>query len=352
MHEAELAQQLITEIRKSTRKLAFMEVCGTHTMAISRYGLRSMLPDNIRLLSGPGCPVCVTATRDIDIAIAFARIPGLILTTFGDMLRVPGSHSSLLRERADGRDVRVVYSILEALEIAKQNPSQSVVFYAVGFETTAPSTAFGLMEARKANLSNFSVICMHKTLPNALRVLVSNRELAIDGFILPGHVSAIIGVRAYDFLAAEYSIGGAVAGFEPNDILGAIVMLIRQQTADPVITNEYRRVVKDLGNQAALEAMQLVFDQSDSEWRGIGTIPGSGLTLNANWQEFDALQQYKVEVGEPVEQPGCACGEILCGIKLPDQCPMFGTVCTPENPVGPCMVSSEGSCAAYYRYRE
>jgi len=351
MNEADLAQWFINEIKKCKRPLVFMEVCGTHTMTISRYGLRSVLPDNIRLLSGPGCPVCVTATRDIDMGIAFARIPGLILTTFGDMIRVPGSNSSLLRERVNGRDVRVVYSILEALEIARQNPSRQVVFYSVGFETTAPSTAFGIMEAKTANLKNFSVICIHKTLPNALRVLLDSGEIGINGFLLPGHVSAIIGVRAYDFLAKEYSIGGAVAGFEPNDILSAILTLIRQQQSGPMIENEYRRVVTEAGNEAALKAMQLVFRPCDSEWRGIGVIPGSGLMINADWQEYDALQRFQVDVGEPVEHKGCACGEILRGVKLPDECTMFGTVCTPENPLGPCMVSGEGSCAAYYRYR-
>lgn len=352
MHEAELAQWYIKEIKKCTHPYVFMEVCGTHTMTISRYGLRGVLPDNIKLLSGPGCPVCVTATRDIDTGIAFARIPGVILTTFGDMIRVPGSHSSLLKERADGRDVRVVYSILEALEIAKSNPSRPVIFYSVGFETTAPSAAFGIMEARKANLKNFSVICIHKTLPNALRALLNADELRINGFLLPGHVSTIIGVRVYDFLAKEYAIGGVVAGFEPNDILSAIYKLIRQQESEPMIENEYRRVVREEGNQVALHAIQTVFNPCDSEWRGIGIIPGSGLMINADWQEYDALRRYEVEVDEPVEHKGCACGEILRGVKLPQECTMFGTVCTPENPVGPCMVSGEGSCAAYYRYRE
>jgi hydrogenase expression/formation protein HypD len=352
MHEAEIAQGYINEIKKCTRHLAFMEICGTHTMAISRYGLRGVLPENIRLLSGPGCPVCVTAIRDIDLAIAIACIPRLIFTTFGDMMRVPGSHSSLIKERAGGRDIRVVYSILEALEIAKLNPSRPVVFYSVGFETTAPGTAFGIMEARKANLKNFSILCLHKTLPNALRVLLNAGKLGLKGFLLPGHVSAVIGVRAYDFLAKEYGIGGVVAGFEPKDILGAIFTLIRQQEAMPMIENGYRRVVKDEGNQAAIRAMQLVFNPCDSEWRGLGLIPNSGLAINADWQEFDAFRRYEAEPGESIEHKGCACGEILRGLKLPTECSIFGTVCTPENPVGPCMVSSEGSCAAYYRYGE
>jgi len=351
MHEAELVKYLLNEIKQCTQPLAFMEVCGTHTMAISRFGLREMLPANIRLLSGPGCPVCVTATRDIDVAVAFARIPGLILTTFGDMMRVPGSRSSLARERAAGCDVRVVYSILEALEIAKQNPAKEVVFYSVGFETTAPSTAFGLMEARKAGLSNFSVICMHKTLPNALRALLDGGELGVNGFLLPGHVSAIIGVKAYTFLTQEYGIGGVVTGFEPIDILSAVLKLVQQQSSGPAIENNYRRVVKTAGNPAALAGMSQVFTACDSEWRGLGLIPGSGLALAPQWQEFDALQRFAVEVEETVEQQGCACGEILRGVKLPTECPMFGKACTPENPVGPCMVSSEGSCAAYYRYR-
>ena len=352
MEEVAIVQGLIKEINKCTLPLAFMEVCGTHTMTISRYGLRKMLPANIRLLSGPGCPVCVTATREIDTGIAFARIPGLILTTFGDMLRVPGSHSSLLRERAGGSDVRVVYSILEALQIAQENPNQPVVFYSVGFETTAPSAAFGIMEAKKANLRNFSVLCMHKTLPNALRALLDSGELGLNGFILPGHVSAIIGAEAYGFLAEEYGMGGVIAGFEPRDVLSAILMLIRQQGASASIENGYRRVVKAKGNPAALAAMQQVFEPCDSAWRGLGMIPGSGLRIKDQWQEFDALRRFAVEPGEAVEHKACACGDILRGVKLPAECALFGTLCTPENPVGPCMVSSEGSCAAYYRYRE
>ncbi|MDD4239052.1 MAG: hydrogenase formation protein HypD [Desulfotomaculaceae bacterium] len=352
MHEVELVQLLISEIKKCGQPFAFMEVCGTHTMAISRYGLRQVLPDNIKLLSGPGCPVCVTANRDIDTAITFAKIPGLILTTFGDMIRVPGSKSSLAGERAEGRDIRVIYSVLEALEIAKQNPSREVVFYAVGFETTAPSTAFGIMEASKAGLKNFSVICMHKTLPNALRALLDTGDLGINGFLLPGHVSAIIGAKGYAFLAKAYGIGGAITGFEPIDILGSILKLIRQQTAGPVIENEYRRVVKDNGNQAALMGMQQVLTACNSDWRGLGTIPCSGLAIKADWQEYDALRRFEIELDEPVEHKGCSCGDILRGIKLPAACPMFGVACTPENPIGPCMVSSEGSCAAHYRYRE
>lgn len=352
MPDVELIQLLISEIKKCELPLSFMEVCGTHTMAISRYGLRGVLPSNIKLLSGPGCPVCVTANRDIDTAIAFSQIPGLILTTFGDMIRVPGSRSSLAKERAEGRDVRVVYSILEALEIARQNPSREVVFYAVGFETTAPSTAFGIMQARNAGLKNFSVICMHKTLPNALRALLDSGELGINGFLLPGHVSAIIGTGAYGFLAKEYGISGAVTGFEPGDILGSILKLIRQQKTGPVIENQYRRVVKDNGNLAALEGMQQVFTASNSDWRGLGMIPDSGLSIKTEWQEYDAQKRFEVEVEAPVEHKGCICGDILRGIKSPAACPMYEKVCTPENPIGPCMVSSEGSCAAHYRYRE
>lgn len=352
MHEAELVHLLISEINKCTKPLAFMEVCGTHTMSISRYGLRQVLPDNIKLLSGPGCPVCVTANRDIDTAIAFAKIPGLILTTFGDMIRVPGSKSSLAGERAAGSDIRVVYSILEALEIARQNPAREVAFYAVGFETTAPSTAFGIMEAAKARLKNFCVICMHKTLPNALRALLDSGELGINGFLLPGHVSAIIGAKVYGFLAEEYGIGGAVTGFEPGDILGAVLKLIRQQTTGPLIENEYRRVVKDNGNLAALKAMGQVFTPCDSDWRGLGRIYNSALAIKAEWQEYDALKRFQIKVDEPVEHKGCSCGDILRGVKLPFDCPMFGVACTPENPIGPCMVSSEGSCAAHFRYRE
>lgn len=352
MQNVRLSQLLISEIKKCKLPLAFMEVCGTHTMTISRYGIRGLLPVNIKLLSGPGCPVCVTANRDIDIAIAFSQIPGIILTTYGDMLRVPGSRSSLARERAEGRDVRVVYSILEALEIARQNPSREVVFYAVGFETTAPSTAFGIMEAKNSDLKNFSVICMHKTLPNALKALLDSGELGINGFILPGHVSAITGTQIYRFLVDEYGIGGTITGFEPIDILGSILKLIHQQTTGPLIENEYRRVVKDSGNQAALAGMQKVFTLCNSEWRGLGVIAGSGLAIKTDWQEYDALHRFPIQLDEPVEHKGCICGDILRGVKIPSDCSMFGVACTPENPIGPCMVSSEGSCAAYYKYRD
>jgi hydrogenase expression/formation protein HypD len=352
MHEAKLVQLLISEIKKCKLPLAFMEVCGTHTMTISRYGLRGLLPDNIKLLSGPGCPVCVTANIDIDTAIAFSQIPGIILTTFGDMIRVPGSRSSLARERSEGRDVRVVYSILDALEIARQNPSREVVFYAVGFETTAPSTAFGIIEAKNSGLKNFSVICMHKTLPNALKTLLDSGELGINGFILPGHVSAITGSQIYRFLVDEYGIGGAITGFEASDILVSVLKLIHQQTAGPLIENEYRRVVKDNGNPAALAGMQKVFTLCNSDWRGLGVIADSGLAIKKEWQDYDALHRFPIELDEPVEPKGCSCGDILRGVKMPSACSMFGVACTPENPIGPCMVSSEGSCAAYYRYRE
>lgn len=350
--DPELLRGLIDRISNYTdRPYTFMEVCGTHTVSISRFGIRSAVPKNIKLLSGPGCPVCVTSQEDIDKAIVLADKPGVIFTTFGDMMKVPGTKSSLARKKAEGADIRVCYSTREALQIAEQNPDKDVVFYGVGFETTAPTVAFAILEAKKRNIKNFYVFSAHKLVPPALRALLDSEELKLDGFILPGHVSVVIGLKAYQFLADEYRMPGVVSGFEPIDVLQTIEMLIKQiKEGRAEIENQYRRTVTYEGNIYAQQAMEEVFEVCDAEWRGIGIIPESGLAINEKYAYFDASKKFEIEVGRSIEPPNCSCGDILRGVKIPFECKLFGKSCTPEHPVGPCMVSSEGACAAYYRY--
>jgi hydrogenase expression/formation protein HypD len=328
----------------------YMEVCGTHTMAISRYGLRQLLPPGLRLISGPGCPVCVTSTHDLDKVVALARQPDITVATFGDLVRVPASHTTLAAERAAGADVRVVYSPLDALELAAAQPHRQLVFVGIGFETTAPGVAAAIAEAAARNLDNFSVISLHKTMPLALRALLDLGETAVTGFILPGHVSVITGTLCYEFLATEYGIGGVVAGFEPDDVLTALILIARQER--PAIEIAYRRAVKPEGNVAARALMERVFMPCDADWRGLGVIPGSGLAIRPEFGAHDAERRFVIETGPAEEPRGCACGEVLRGVRDPAECPLFGLRCTPEAPVGACMVSSEGACAARYRYRD
>ncbi len=348
----EVAKRLAKNIRDRAdgREITFMEVCGTHTMAIARNGIRGLLPDNITLISGPGCPVCVTPNRTVDYAIALSRKSDVIVTTFGDMMKVPGSSSNLDREHARGGDVRVVASTLEALAVADRYPEKKIVFLGVGFETTAPTVAVSLMEAKHRNLKNYSVLAAHKVMPPALEAL-SRGKVKIDGYICPGHVSTIIGSRPYEFLVEEFGIGCVIAGFEPLDILQGILMLVEQLVeGKPKVTIQYSRAVKTEGNPTALDAMYGVFEPCDSEWRGIGSIPGSGLKVKASYSDWDGEIQMSVEV-EPTREPkGCLCGQVLQGIAKPPECRHFGKSCTPGNPVGPCMVSSEGTCAAYFKY--
>ncbi len=349
--DPEMARRISERIWKiSRRKIRLMEVCGTHTLSIFRHGIRGLLPDTISLISGPGCPVCVTSQGEIDTCVQVCRIERVIVSTFGDLMRVPGTGSSLQRERAEGRDVRVVYSTFDALEIARRNLDRRVVFLGVGFETTAPTVAASILSAREAGLKNYSVLCAHKLVPPALHSLVTTEGIAFDGLILPGHVSVIIGAGAYEPLARRNRIPCAIAGFEPLDILQAIFSLTAQiESGTARIENCYPRAVSYQGNQKAQGAMDAVFEKADTCWRGLGMIPMSGLKIRAEFSSFDAAAVFDLEPPLSREPAGCACGEILTGRKTPPECPLYG-ICTPADPVGPCMVSSEGTCAAYYRY--
>jgi hydrogenase expression/formation protein HypD len=354
--DPEIARGLIDAIELTAAKLRpvkIMEVCGTHTVAIAKNGLRAVMPDNVTLLSGPGCPVCVTANEDIDIAIELARQPDVIVTSFGDMMKVPGSYSSLAREKADGRDVRIVYSPLDAISLAKKNPDKHVVFVAVGFETTVPLIAAAILRAEEAGIENFSIFSAHKTVPLALAALVNDPEVEIDAFILPGHVSTIIGLEPYRFLADQYHVPGVITGFEPVDVLHGIYMLLKQiEDGRAEIEISYHRGVMPEGNPTAQHLVEQVFEPIDADWRGIGVIPGTGLGIRPEYDHFNAVKRIPVTPPEPKEIKGCQCGEVLRGITLPYQCRLFGRGCTPEHPIGPCMVSSEGSCAAYYRFTD
>lgn len=337
----------------SRAPLTFMEVCGTHTMAIHRNGIPSLLPEKINLLSGPGCPVCVTPVSYLDHAIELARLDGVILATFGDLIRVPGSYSSLERVRAEGARVEVVYSPLEALSLAKKNKDSEVVFLGVGFETTAPVVAGSLAQAKKENISNYSVLAAHKVIPPAMKALVESEELDIDGFCCPGHVSAIIGAHPYRFLAEDHGIPCVVAGFEPLDIMQSLLMLVLGcGDNEAKVEIQYRRVVRPEGNVRAQELISNVFSPADTEWRGLGTIPGSGLVISKEYEDWDAGRKFGVELPDPIEPKGCICGSVLRGVKKPEDCPLFGDGCDPSHPVGACMVSSEGTCAAHFKYRK
>ena len=359
--EAELAAfkdpKLARGLIESINRLApaggatLMEVCGTHTVAIARNGIRNLMPEGTRLSSGPGCPVCVTANRDIDTVIALAKIPGVIITTFGDMTRVPGSTSSLLKEQAKGADVRIVYSPLDALRIAAETPERQVIFVGVGFETTTPAVAVAIRRAAAQGLANFTIFAAHKNMPGALEAIINDPQLKLDALILPGHVSTIIGMEPYRFLADKYGIPGVITGFEAVDVLQGIAMIMRQlHEGRAEIEIAYARGVSPEGNPVARAAIDEVFETCTATWRGLGDIPGSGYRIREEFAAYDAVRRFAPEV-EPTQEPkGCRCGDVLRGIMAPDACPLFRRVCTPENPVGPCMVSSEGSCAAYYRY--
>jgi len=352
---ARVAVRRITELAQGGRDgvpYAFMEVCGGHTHTIYRHGIEQLLPDTVELIHGPGCPVCVIPMGRVDDAISLAHQPGVIFTSFGDMMRVPGSTSSLLEAKARGADVRMVYSPLDALKIAQANPGNRVVFFAVGFETTAPSTAVTLLRARELGLENFSVFSNHVTIVPPLKSILDSPDLRLDGFLGPGHVSTVIGNRPYDFVPQRYGKPLVTAGFEPLDILQAVVMLL-QQFADGrcEVENQYTRVVSDEGNPIALRILEQVFVlRPHFEWRGLGFIAQSALALNDDFAAYDAEKLFEVPGIRVADPKSCQCGEVLKGVIKPWECKVFGTACTPETPIGTCMVSSEGACAAYYTF--
>ncbi|RLC80445.1 MAG: hydrogenase formation protein HypD [Chloroflexi bacterium] len=350
----ELARKLVELIhRMSTRPVKLMEFCGGHTHAILKYGIRQLMPPTVKMLSGPGCPVCVTDNQDLDFALALAHLPDVIITTFGDMMRVPGSYSSLFEAKAEGADVRMVYSTLDALEIARANPGKKVVFLGVGFETTAPTVAASILQAQEEGIRNYFVLSMHKLTPPATKAILDSGEVRLDGVIGPGHVTTVIGWKAWEFLPQDYGVPCAVAGFEPLDILKAIAELVRMlEEGSPAVVNAYTRSVTAEGNLRAQEIMYRVFEVGPARWRGLGELPASGLLIREEFAEFDARRNFQVEVKPPREHKGCRCGDILRGVAAPPDCPLFRRVCTPENPMGPCMVSSEGACAAYFAYGE
>jgi hydrogenase expression/formation protein HypD len=346
-----LAAQIVASVEPG-RHYKVMEVCGGHTHSIYKYGIDDLLPANVELVHGPGCPVCVIPMGRVDDAIDMARRPGVIFTCFGDMLRVPGSRGTLLEAKAQGADVRMVYSPLDALRLARTHPERQVVFFAIGFETTAPSTALTLKRARAEGLRNFSCFCNHVTIVPPLRALLESPDLRLDGFIGPGHVCTVVGARPFEFIPREYGKPVVISGFEPVDVLQSVAQVL-QQLADGrcEIENQYTRVVPYDGNTRALDVMQEVFElRPHFEWRGLGFISHSGLQLSRAYADFDAEQRYPVPGVRVADPKACQCGEVLKGVIKPWECKVFGTACTPERPIGTCMVSSEGACAAYYNY--
>jgi hydrogenase expression/formation protein HypD len=348
-------KQMLDELHRLTaqinRPLKLMEVCGTHTVEIFRHGIRDVIPKSITLLSGPGCPVCVTSVQDVDAAIAIAKTPGVIVATFGDMMRVPGGTESMLEARSQGADIRVLYSPLDALKLAQEDRTKQVVFFATGFETTSPLIAGTLAHAEQTGTENFSIYAAFKLVPPALKALLDSPDVQVDGFILPGHVSTIIGKKPYEFVASQYHKPSVITGFEAAEIIEGILMTVRQIVQKrAVIEIQYHSVVREEGNPRAVALLEKYFEPADAYWRGIGVIPKSGLALRNEYASFDANRRFKPPVSDAKEPELCSCGDILRGVKLPTECPLFGTGCTPESPVGPCMVSTEGSCAAYYKY--
>lgn len=345
-----LLKQLETELSGSFR---FMEVCGTHTVAIFQSGLHSLLPEAIVHVSGPGCPVCVTHESEVAAYIDLAGKDGVIIATFGDLMRVPGPGGATLKSaKADGARIEVVYSAFDALALAQKNKDATVVFLGIGFETTAPTIAATVQMAKAQGIDNFKVLSFHKLVPPALAALIQDPDAAVDAFILPGHVSTVIGLEPYEFLARDHNLPAVVAGFDPLDILSALLSLVRQRNqGEARVENAYPRAVSSEGSPKARRVMLEVFQPKDALWRGIGNIPGSGLGFAPDYAAYDAFAHFSLTLSESNPLPGCRCGEVLKGKLRPDQCPLFKKACTPMNPVGPCMVSTEGSCAAYYKYR-
>ncbi len=353
-------RRAVAEEADPGRVYNLMEFCGGHTHAIFRYGVQDLLPDNVRMVHGPGCPVCVLSTARLDMAIRLARTPGVILATYGDMMRVPASRKqSLLRARAEGCDVRMVYAATEALEIAQANPDREVVFFAIGFETTTPPTAVAVLEARRLGLSNFSVFCNHVLTPSAIQSILDSPDVRsldsvrVDGFLGPSHVSTIIGSRPYEFFAEEYERPVVISGFEPLDVMASIRMLLRQlNEGRTAVENQFTRGVSRDGNAKAQRMVAEVFElRARFDWRGLGEVPYSGLRIRSAYADLDAEQRFELQAKPVRENKACECPAIIRGVKKPTDCTIFGTVCTPTNPIGSCMVSSEGACAAYYKYR-
>ena len=335
---------------RGAQRLQLMEICGTHTVAISRGGLRELLPPGLRMVSGPGCPVCVTDQSYVDQAIVLARTPGVTIATYGDMVRVPGAHGSLEQARSAGADVQVVYAAHEAVELARRSPDRQVAFLAVGFETTAPATALAILQARREGVRNFSVLPAHKLVLPAMHALLSSPDVQIDGFLCPGHVSIILGWRAYESIVAAHHRPCVVAGFEEEQILAGVEEILRQIVEGaPAAVSVYPPVTPG-GNAVAQRVLAEVFQPGDARWRALGVIPGSGLELRPELREFDVRSRIELPELPSYELPGCRCGQVITGRSLPTDCPLFATRCTPREPIGPCMVSSEGSCAAYYKY--
>lgn len=341
----------ISRLADGKKNLRLMEVCGTHTVAIFRSGIRQILPDNVELVSGPGCPVCVTNDDYIDKAIEYSRKKNFIVATFGDMLKVPGSRSSLAAATAEGADVRVVYSPLDCLKLAKENPRKKIIFLAVGFETTAPTQAATVLAAQAQRIKNLFMLSAQKLVPPALRFLLGDAAIKVDGFLLPGHVAVVIGTNVFNFLAEEFKVPGAIGGFEAEEILIALASLLEQiDNGRAEVTNNYRSVVKAEGNVAAQKILAQVYEVSDVEWRGIGKIPASGLKMRDEFAAFDIEQVEPVAVERVEKKSACRCGEVLRGVINPTACPLFGKACQPLHAVGPCMVSVEGVCAAWFKY--
>lgn len=348
---SDLVKTLAEGIRRISKKpVRIMEVCGGHTMAIHRFGIPTLLPDTIELLSGPGCPVCVTSRTFIDTAIAMCRLPDTIIATYGDLIRVPGSSSSLENEKAAGADIRVVFSTLDALETARSNPRKRVIFPGIGFETTTPASAVAIMEAKRQSIANLFFLSSHKTMPEAMAALI-DAGISIDGYIGPGHVSTIAGADMYGHLLKKYPLSIVISGFEPVDLLQSIFMIVQQaEKGEHRLEIQYKRAVTPEGNRKAMALTEEVFEPCDDWWRGLGVIPRSGLAIKKEYSAFDALKQVAVEVEPVKEPPGCLCGEVLKGMKKPPECRLFGKTCTPVNPIGACMVSNEGACQAFFRY--
>jgi hydrogenase expression/formation protein HypD len=350
--DSALARPLVAELQKAvTRPLRVMEICGSHTMAIFRNGLRSILPDGYTLISGPGCPVCVTSASHMDAFIAMADRPGVRVAIFGDLFRVPGTDGSLANASSRGAKVDIVYSPMDALDLAVRHPEDLIVFLGIGFETTTPGIAATILAAKNRNVTNFTVFSTQKVMPPPLIALLDDPGLKIDGLLCPGHVSSIIGAGAYQPLVDKYHLACVVAGFETTDLLNCLILLARQVgRGEAKVENTYKRAENWEGNLRAARMVDEIFEPADMEWRGLGVIPGSGLAIRARYADFDAVVRLDITLPSAQEAKGCRCGEILKGMSIPTECPLFNTRCTPGTPIGPCMVSSEGTCAAYHKY--